>query len=261
VARARERGVALVSVLWGIAILSLIAAAMLAAIGTTARIDHNAWALTRAGAIADATVNRAVLTLLDSRPEEQGRVDGTPRRFSFDGVRATVWGQDETGKIDLNTAGADLLAGLFVSAGLKQDDANALADHIVKLRPVNASTNAIAFHTVDDLLNVPGVTPDLYARVMPALTVFSHNATIDTNVAPRVALLALPDMDGKKADDLIAQRNEAYEQGTATSPNVSANGAFAITVEVHVDNVRLVREVVVQLTGDKDKPFWFVSWK
>ena len=88
----RERGLALVSVLWGVAILSLIAAAMLSASLTTAQIGHNSWNAARAGSVADGAVNQAILWLLDDRA--QPRVDGTAATSAFDGVPVRVWLQD-----------------------------------------------------------------------------------------------------------------------------------------------------------------------
>ncbi|HEY2034728.1 MAG TPA: hypothetical protein VGH02_13675 [Rhizomicrobium sp.] len=259
--RARERGIALVSVLWGIAILSLIAAAMLAATITNARINHNSWALTRANALADAGVTRVVLALLDSRPEAQPRVDGVSQSFSLDGVRLTITVQDENGKIDINTASPDLLAALLASAGVRETTAGALADAIVSQRPQNAAPNIVAFHAVEDLRTIPGMTPDLLARVKPLLTVFSHNADVDQSVAPPAVLRALPGMTEPEIDNLLAKRNEAYRQKTAAATNVGAGRAFEIVVWVSISNVRLARRAVVEFTGDKDNPFWFVAWE
>ena len=258
--RARERGIALVSVLWGVAILSVIVATMLATNIANTRVDRNNWSLARANALADGGVHRAILALLDTRPDHVVRADGTPWRFSLGGVRMTIAIQDENGLIDLNNAGPDVLTSLFQSVGMNQDQAKALAASIVALQPQNAPPNAVVFHTVDELLNVPGVTPTLFAQIGPALTVYSHSSTVDTNVAPRIVLAAMPGMDPATIDDMLAQRDAAFRTGTLAAPALGANRAFAITVWVVLDNVRVIRHAVVQFTGDKDKPFWFIAW-
>ena len=104
----RERGLALVSVLWGVAILSLIAAAMLSASLTTAQIGHNSWSAARAGSIADAAVNQAILSLLDDRA--QPRVDGTSSTSAFDGVPVRL----------VDTAGIRAHAGTLEAAGIER---------------------------------------------------------------------------------------------------------------------------------------------
>jgi len=258
--RARsQRGFALLAVLWVVALLAIIAIAMSAAMVATSRIDRTAWTLARTETIADAVVNRTVLALLDTRPGAQGRVDGVERDVTFDGVKTRVWVQDEAGKIDLNTADKTVLASLFARSGLGQSQADALADDIAKVRDGRAP--AVAFRTVDELRSRPGVSARLFARIAPLATVYSHNAGVDQSVAPRAVLLVLPDMDAAKADLLLSQRNDAYAKGTPQAVDIGAGRAFMISAEVDLENVRFVRQAVVQMTGDKDKPFWFVSWQ
>ena len=51
------------------------------------------------------------------------------------------------------------------------------------------------FQSVDELLLVMDMTPALFTRIAPALTVYSGRQFIDPQVAPREALLALRNMD------------------------------------------------------------------
>ncbi len=50
------------------------------------------------------------------------------------------------------------------------------------------------FQSVDELALVMGMTPQIFARVAPALTVYSHQRDFDLRVAPKEALLAVPGM-------------------------------------------------------------------
>ena len=50
------------------------------------------------------------------------------------------------------------------------------------------------FQSVDELLLVMDMTPALFRRIEPALTVYSGHQFIDPQLAPREALLALPNM-------------------------------------------------------------------
>src|SRR5579863_8363240 len=58
------------------------------------------------------------------------------------------------------------------------------------------------FQRVDELLLVMGMTPELYHRVEPALTVYSGRPLFDPQVAPREALAALDDMDKSQIDTM-----------------------------------------------------------
>jgi general secretion pathway protein K len=281
----RERGLALVSVLWGLAVLSLIAASMLSAGLLSARMSRNAWAAIRTQTAADAVVQRAVLSLLDKSASGRWRVDGTPRDVSFDGVTVTVSIQDEAGKIDLNKADAQTLQGLFESEGLAPDDAAALADHIVDWRTPR-DRNSIAggtsadysgsdydprngpFQSIDELRLVAGMTPALYARAAPVLTLYSHSASIDPDTAPREALLAQPGMTEDKVDQILATRHDAatssitgdFGQTITVVPRLIGR-AYAITATARLGRAQFLRQAVVEMTGDANHPFWFVAWE
>lgn len=261
----RQRGLALVSVLWGVAILSLIAAAMLSASVTSAHLDRNGWNAARAGSVADEAVNQAILSLLDARPSRQPRVDAAPATLAIGGVPVRLWIQDESGKINLNFAPKELLQSLLASAGLENSDAGALADRIVARRP--ATDARLAFRSVDELLTVPGVSGTLYARIAPALTVYGKGSAINEQVAPREALRALPQMDDQAIDRLLKERDEkrsaaSGDQNGATGvPLGIADAVFLVTVEVRIDGAHVVRVAAVQFTGDAAKPFLVLAWR
>ncbi len=263
----RQRGLALVSVLWGVAILSLIAAAMLSASVTTAQLGHNAWASTRAGAVADQAVGRAILSLLDTRLARQPRVDGVPSAFTLDGVPVRLWIQNQSGMINVNYATADLLQGAFASAGMAKDAAAALAQNIVSQRPPSdILTSPVAFRALDEMLSVTGMTRTVLARVEPIFTVYGRNGGINRQVAPREVLRTLPGLDDDDALALFLKAREASRPAPPDDDSTGsrlgiANSDFAITVEVRLDGVRLVRSAVVQFTGDDTRPYLIMAWR
>lgn len=285
----KERGLALVSVLWALSILSLIAASMMTASILSYRMERNDWSRVRAEALAESAINRAILALADARPEMRVRVDGVPQDFAFGGVKVRVVVQDEDGKIDLNTASADILKGLFVSAGVPFAEAGALSDRTVDWRTPSTDTRhlsvagagdaAIAapgyqarngpFQSVDELKLVAGVTPQLFSRVQPALTVHSKKIMPDQNVAPREALLALPGMDARKADDILERRTNPAgsltvndtRQGTLDLGAPPNGRVFSIHAEVLGAKRRTAQDVVIELTGDPTRPFLVLAWK
>src|SRR6266849_2552589 len=100
---------ALLSVLWGIALLSVVAASFLSTGNVSYRLAHNAVEIVRTDAVVDAAINRAVLALLDPRPDKRWRVDGVAQLVNFDGASMRISIQDELGRIDLNAAEGSLL--------------------------------------------------------------------------------------------------------------------------------------------------------
>src|SRR6185437_15805955 len=100
----RERGIALLLVIWMMALLSSIA--MIAA--GNARAD-----LQIARNLLDAAQARSLAERGAVAPDAiLDNADGTPTRLSLDGRTIEVAVQDEGGKIDVNTADAALLANL-----------------------------------------------------------------------------------------------------------------------------------------------------
>ncbi len=262
----RQRGLALVSVLWGVAILSLIAAAMLSASVTSTHLDRNGWNAARAGAVADQAVSRAILSLLDDRVRLRPRVDATPQTLTFDSVPVRLWIQDESGKINIDFAPKDVLQSLFASTGLERGEAGALADRIVARRtPEGAPNPRIAFRALDELLAVPGVTRALFARIEPLLTVYGRAPTINRQVAPRAVLRLLPDLDEQAIDRLLKDRDAPppvpIDDTAPGSPLGIADTFFAVTAQARVGDAQVVRLAVVQFTGDQTKPYLILAWR
>lgn len=169
-----SRGIALVSVLWILALLAIIAGSFTSNARTNAKLAYNLAENAKARALADAGVNRAILallgpgrqpmlspemealidpdgeTMLRDASEQHWPADGTIYGWRFGGGVALVSIQGETGKIDLNTARDELLKGLFLSVGLEDQEAAALVDAIAD------------FRDPDDLRRLNGAEDDDY---------------------------------------------------------------------------------------------------
>src|SRR5690242_14938907 len=135
---ARRRQVPVISVLWGLGLLTAISLSLLWSGNVSYGLARNDLEIAGANLLAEAAINRAVAGLLDSRPEFHWRTDGVSQNFEFDGTPMIIAVQDELGKIDLNQAEAPLLTGLLKSAGLDFDSATRLADKILDWRTANA---------------------------------------------------------------------------------------------------------------------------
>jgi general secretion pathway protein K len=293
--RARERGWALISVLWTVAMLAMMAAAAQELTLTSVRTERRALVRAHLDADLDSAVVRALLALEDSRPANHWRVDGYPYAISYDGVDMTVSVQDEDGKFDLNeTDGEDLLP-LFESVGLDSRTASTITDRIVEWRTDPASDDAHTLHggndqdyvaagrpwrprhgefqTVSELNLVLGVTPQLFAKVRPALTVYSRNDSPDPNLAPRLVLAALNPGNPGQVDKIMAQRSGAFTQaGLSTTKSTSGGATIAPgsdlggrTFEIDVDATyagrHVTRRVVLVMTGDITRPYLVEDWE
>jgi len=286
-ARNSESGWALVSVLWALTTLALMAAAAQALTVTAYNSERHAMIDARAGADLDAALVRAVLGISDLRPEQRWRTDGTPRVTAYDGLRIRVAVQDELGRIDLNAASASTIRALLLGHGLSPDDASVLSDRIADWRspagPVSlhGATDADyraaglayvprhgPFQTVDEARLVLGMTPSLFARIRPALTVYTKRPSFDPSLAPREALAALYPGDPGKIDEILRARSGDIgltQPGAASSAvpplGVPFGRAYQVTAELAIGRRIFRRGAVVELTGDGKRPYFVLAWR
>ena len=107
--------------------------------------------------------------------------------------------EDERGKIDLNAAGKASLEAFFAHFSPSDEQAREIADAIAEFRTAAVGNDLkandgrsdlsgpppkhAAFQTALELDQVRGVTSELFARVLPFVTVHSGLAEIDRSVA------------------------------------------------------------------------------
>lgn len=223
----RQRGVALILVIWVIALMSVLLGSF-ALIARTENLEsRHLFDGTTARYAAQAGIERAVYELRNPDIAQRWMGDGRPYEFEFDGAKVRVELTDESGKIDINTAGDTLLQGLFASVGVDADRAVALSDAIQDWRdpddmprPNGAEINEYKaaglhyaprnapFQTESEVQQVLGMDYELYRKIEPAITVYGGGAMPNPAYAPLDALLALPGMTQDLAEQLIALRQQ-----------------------------------------------------
>lgn len=221
----RQRGLALVIVLWTLTLLAVIAAEFAYSTRIESQLARNVVDGARARQFAQAGIARAVYALTHPNQAERWRADGTIYRFSMGAARIDISVHDETGFIDLNAAQAELLDGMFRVAGVDEASRQTLVDAILdwrdpdSLRRVHGveddeyvragyayRSKDAPFDATAELMLVAGMSPALYRRVEPLLTVHSGRSTINRDAAPRDVLLAIPGADRDAVEAQLAAR-------------------------------------------------------
>ncbi len=287
-----RNGWALVSVLWTLAMLAMMAAAIEAITVTSARFERAALDRARLEADINAGVARAVLGISDPRPGERWRVDGAIQHIDFNGDAIAVSIQDEGGRVDLNAADAATLKQLLVAAGVSAKDADALVDNILDWRMAvgDADTHRLhgttdddyqvagrayhprhgSFQSVEELNLVLGMTPELYSRIKPMLTVYSRSDKVDLSVAPPAVLAAFPSSDSSSfamrqgpSGGLAfgSDSGSSIRPGTVQDVAGLAGRSFAVSVRAEYERRRLSRDIVIEFTGDKMHPYLVEAWQ
>lgn len=228
----RQRGVALLLVLWACTLLAVVLGGYAALARTQALQTRYQFAQTQAHYAAEAGLMRAIQALQAGDPKQRWIGDGRAYPFAFAGAQVTVRIVDEDGKVDLNAATPAVLQGLFRAAGMDAAAAGALAANVVTWRtflvqPGQASRDRAAyaaagrsygprhgpFATVQEFQQVLGVTPQRYAALAPVLTIWSGRAVPDPNTAPPLALAAIPGLDPAQRAAVLATRRHNAQAG------------------------------------------------
>lgn len=206
-----QQGAALLLVMWLVLLLS----GLVAGYAMSARIESmQGNGLARsvvAREAARAGVEYAASRMLDADPARRWVPDGRDYRFSFDGAQLQVAVRDETGKVDLNNAGPDVLAGLLHAQGEPGESASRLAGVILDWRDEDSMTQVAGgaedadyaaaglawgakdapFETVTELEQVLGMRPALFSSLAPYVTVNSGSAIPNAAFADGPVLQAM----------------------------------------------------------------------
>lgn len=286
--RRGERGLALLAVLWVVALLSVMALDVLAAARREGATAGDMAARARLDAAADAGLALAIHALLLAEAETGARAGSvaryrpgaTPMEQEFEGVRLSIAIVDAAGRIDLNQAPPALLARLFEQAAVPRPQAEALAAMIVDWRDEDEVPNGRGgaereqyraagrpvpprnglFLSVNEARHLLGMTPDLFERVAPMLTVHGQREAPDPETAGPEVIRAL----GPTARP-TPRRPEAPEPRGGRRGQVPlsplAGRAFGITVDAQAPEGRRRRDAVVRLTGDPRDPYWVQEYR
>ncbi len=222
----RERGFALLIVLWTLVLVALIVSHMVASARQETRLAANLRTEAELGAVADGGVHEAIFHALD-KSVAHWAADGVPHRIAGRQAGLEIRIRSEAGKVNLNTAPVELLSALLRETGVDGAAADGIAGAIItwRARPGQAPSMAAAyrqagrgyeppnapFESVRELGNVLGVTPAIFGRVAPYLTIY-HEGDTDPGAADPVVLRALQAVYGSVPASRGAGLDEGYIQ-------------------------------------------------
>ncbi|MGJ8662315.1 MAG: general secretion pathway protein GspK [Marinicella sp.] len=286
----KERGIALVLVLWVALLMSVIAGSFALSARTESLQSRILFNETQARFLAEAGLNRAVFELRNPDPETRWIADGRTHKIELDGAQIEIKITDESGKIDLNQASEELLIGLFASLGIDYDEAIGITDKILdwkdadeEVRLAGAEDNDYfaagykhgakdaPFDTVPELIQVMGIDYEMYRKLEPALTVYSGRKNINLAFAPKEVLMAIDGITADMADAYLADRY-AIEDVNEQLP-ILAEGytgqlrgggtTFSIVSKATLPNKQFAEiDATIRMGGNlQSRPFRVVRWR
>lgn len=263
----RQRGAALLLVLW----LILLLTALVGAFALSARVEQIQGRVLSHAVVGDqaarAGLEYALLRVGDTDPQARWIPDGRPYEWSFNGVPLQIRLVDESGKIDLNGADQSLLSGLMVALGTAAADAEALAGAIIDWRDPDDLGQLVGaaedpqyaaaglpygakdapFEAVSELELILGMPAGLAARMAEHVTVHAGRPQPDPNYAGAVVLQAM----GLDPEPVLAGRQMA--DGTLPGANAftgAGSGIWSVDSRARLPDGRQSRlQAVVRAGG------------
>jgi general secretion pathway protein K len=282
----RQQGLALVLVLWVLALMTIMAGSFALSTQREATLLSHAHERAKAVALADGAVHYTMLMLSLPNPRLRWRADGTPYLWNLDGARVRIRIFDEAGKVDLNAAQEPTLRALFKFVGKDEEQAVQLADAILdwrdaddlkrmhgaesaeyrmakpKQKPQNRN-----FLVMEELRGVLGITPELFRALEPWLTLYTGQDGLNPARASPEILTALAGGDQAAVAAFVEQRRLGVPQPFPPVAGFKFHGAadMAYTVVAQAEIAGQtgigVRATIKRGQGMDGAPFTFLNWK
>lgn len=270
-----ERGYAMIAAIAAVAFFGYLALAAIA--GGRSAVDAAGAGLTRAKLTADADAGMvlAIHELGLTDPARRWRVTDPARQVRFHDVRLTITVEDENGKIPINFIRGEQLRRLLELAGADSGEIDGLVDAFIDLRgdprpggpgaagEASGADERIALQrgplsSLDELELLPGMTPALFARIAPALTVHANTLAFDPRTASPLALAVMQPSNASAALALEQARDRVAEM--SAQPDQPPIGLAGRTLALRVDaddgqGGRLSRTGIVEFTGAAARPY------
>jgi general secretion pathway protein K len=266
--RWRESGLALVLVLWVLVLMTIMAGSFSLTLHRESELTSGVRGNAKARALAEGGVHYAMLMLAERDPARRWKSDGTPYMVELGQGRLLIRIEDESGKLDLNAASEAALRELFLQTLGDPELAQRLTDAILDWRDVDElkrlhgaerpeyevagrpAPGNREFLVLEELLGVLGMTPSIYARIEPLITIYTRTAGVNLGKAGSAMLRVLFKGDEGAVTDFLAQRGAA-PGSTAPALRVGQVPGPIPLSNSRVDNVYAVRVEAVTVEGDR----------
>jgi general secretion pathway protein K len=252
----RNRGFALLIVLWTLVLIAFIVGNLTARGRTEIRIASNLVSNAATQAAADGGVYEAIYNLSDPQVDARWPLDGSAHDLQIGDAKVVVRVTDEAGRINPNTASPALVDALLRVTGSDEEAAQRLSQAIALwvgsapggpqpdqgLAQYNAAGLSYGppgepLQTLGELRRVLGMTPDIYAAIRPHLTLYGP-----------------PQPNAQSADPTVAAALGLLQAANPNAPNPAFLSAPAPIVTVRIaaaangpGNARAVRTVIARI--------------
>jgi general secretion pathway protein K len=263
-ARACARGMALVTVLWLIALLT-IGASVVASVSIGDRRSVERLIRAESSKLAADGAIRLELLRLTSHQGARELTNGERRDASIGDLNVQVTIEREAGRVDLNEAPEELIARVFEAGGYTAPAARKTAGEIVSRRAPTSGSQSFAgahgrFESVGEIQELASARP-LSAQLLDAFTVYSHSPRPTLDAAPLLVRQAMRIYQSSEISNSSVSENATT---TITSSYQSGQEVIRLTACVRSEHAPVCRVAIVRVIGSSSQVAqvfaWYTSW-
>lgn len=255
-----EAGFALVAVIWSLGLITLLGMAVIVGARYRTKVASSYASVAVATTAAESAINLAIAATLAPGPEQNVKF---PLRCRMPGgERVSITIEEETGKIDLNTATPAVLTRLFTALTRDQSAGARIAGSIVEYRAPSGGrvkgTNTQptkskpedarkpGFTTIMQLDQIDGISPHLFRTALRFVTVRSGR----------------PEPDGDAASPALRSLLNLDQKPPAPTRGLPVGGSVTIRADIRAaDGVRFIREALVSFGPEGGRPYLIREWR
>ncbi len=273
-----QTGLALVIVLWIVAVLSLLAASFGLGVRREAYFMRHLAETGQLRAAAEAALHYAAFMLALPDQELRWRADGSVYALKLGEFELRVQLADEGGKIDLNGADEGTLRAVLSYLTQDPDRAATLASAILDWRDgdqdrhvngaeaedyraagLNYGPADAFFDSAVEVGLVLGMTPELTRALLPLVTVHNGQPGINPQVAQAEVLLALSGGDPSWVDAFVESRK--LTPILPALPGVNFHSTQGVAVGVNVEVRRQAEAFQLQAVIRPGEEIEYLDWR
>lgn len=238
----KQRGLALVLVLWVLSLLAIMAGSFALSMRREAAIIAGIKNNARAMAVAESGIAMAELMMLGTDPNKGWRADGNIYEIDSADAKIRVRILSEAGKIDINKADENLLKALMAFAPIDTGQQTRLVSAIIDWRDEDNLVHIEGaekqeyqdaglkyqprnkpFQSIEELQLVLGINEAVFLWIEPLVTVYSGQPQVNLQQAGKEVLQVMPGLDSGLIDSYIAGRLESAKNNLPVPPFPSSS--------------------------------------
>lgn len=222
----RQKGAALLLVLWVIAILGAVSIGVLTNLRIETLQGYNELQRSKALIAAEGGIDMAVKMLVSDSGDLVPSGDIFP--FELDGIRITVRVRSEHGKLDINFCQLDSFSSLLLYFGATPQQSTSITNQLYERR-----NQAKPLRHLEELMDFSPMSDELYEKIQPFITLWSGRGVPDAayTAEPLRQALQLKTLNGVMSNpgsvvaiESYAKLKDGFEAGLRTVVMIGATG-------------------------------------